>query len=138
MSNVSWYLTGNVGTYSNLTVGGIDIPFSSGTKTAASFSSLSISGNSNLTFGQLPFLFGYFSANSQSTIYRMSTTLVAKNNEFNSTQNPTFNENVNTSVYISEAALYNENNELLMTAKLNTPIEKNDKKFVTIKMDLDL
>ncbi len=96
------------------------------------------SGNSDMAFGDDPIIIGHFSATSQSTIYKMSATCVAKNNEFNATQNGTFSESINESVYISEVALYNENNELLMTGKLNTPIEKNDKKFVTIKMELDL
>jgi len=105
---------------------------------AASFSYLSISGNSDLRFGDDTTMLAYFSAIAQSTIYKMSTTLVARNNEFNVTQNETFDGTVNESVYITEAALYNENNDLLMIGKLNTPIEKNDKKFVTIKMELDL
>lgn len=115
---------------------GLDIPYPSAAKTTPV--SIPYSGSSNLKFGQDPLIIGYFSALSQSTIYKMSATCVAKNNEFNTTQNPTFDETLNESVYITEVALYNENNELLMTGKLNTPIEKNDKKFVTIKMDLDL
>lgn len=138
LANATWYVSGNAGTYANLNTG-IEIQFSTGgTIPLASFSGLSISGTSNLRFGDDPTILGYFSATSQSTIYKMSATLVARNNEFNATQNKTFDSGTNESVYITEAALYNENNELLMTGKLNTPIEKNDKKFVTIKMELDL
>jgi len=138
ISDAVWYYTGNMGTYANLN-SGIEVPFSTGgLMPLASFTGITISGNINFRYGDDPILIGYFSATSQSTIYKMSTTLVARNNEFNRTQNPTYNENLNESVYITEAALYNENNELLMTGKLSTPIEKNDQKFVTIKMELDL
>lgn len=133
----NWYYTGGV-TPTQLR-DGVNISFSTGnTMYPALFSSLSISGNSNFKFADDPTIFGYFSATAQSTIYKMSTTLVARNTEFNTTQNETFDSNVNESVFITEAALYNENNELLMIGKLNNPIEKNDKKFVTIKMELDL
>jgi len=133
----NWYYTGGVS--STQLNSGVDISFSTGgSMNAASFSYLSISGNSDLRFGDDTTMLAYFSAIAQSTIYKMSTTLVARNNEFNVTQNETFDGTVNESVYITEAALYNENNDLLMIGKLNTPIEKNDKKFVTIKMELDL
>lgn len=102
------------------------------------FSSLDISGNTNLTFGDPTLALGYFSATAQSTIYKMGATCVAKNNEFNRTQNDSYSTSLNDSVYITEVALYNENNELLMTGKLNRPIEKNDQKYITVKMEIDL
>jgi len=138
IADANWYQIENVGTYEQLNAG-INLEFSTGgTNTASTFTTLSNSGTTNLAYGDDPVLFGYFSASSQSTIYKMSATCIAKNNEFNTTQNETFDEDVNESVYISEVGLYNESNELLMTGKLNTPIEKNDKKFVTVKLELDL
>ena len=138
LSDATWYYTGNVGTYANLN-SGIEVQFpTGGTMPLATYATMPISGNSYLKYGDDPIILGHFSAISQSTIYKMSATLVAKNTEFNKTQNDSFVEGVNESVYITEAALYNENNELLMIGKLNNPIEKNDKKFVTIKMELDL
>ena len=116
---------------------GEEVPYTSGAKTSPTTIPFS-SGSSTLNFGVDPIVIGHFSATSQSSIYKMSATCVAKNTEFNNTQNTTFDETLNESVYITEVALYNENNELLMTGKLNTPIEKNDKQFVTIKMELDL
>jgi len=137
IKDASWsYETGL--TYSTLATG-VEMSYNRLlTLTAATFANFTFSGTSDLKFGEDPTILGYFSATAQSTIYKMSTTCVAKNNEFNTTQNDTFDESLNESVYITEVALYNENNELLMTGKLNTPVEKNDKKFVTIKMELDL
>lgn len=135
--DVDWHYSGNCGFVEDL-VAGMEIPYPTAGKTEPSFNDLENAGTADLAFGQDPFVMGYFSATAQSTIYKMAATCVAKNNEFNATQNETFDGDVNESVWISEVALYNENNELLMTGKLNTPIEKNDSKFVTIKLELDL
>jgi roadblock/LC7 domain-containing protein len=137
LAYATWFYSGNIGSYASLN-SGIEVAFNTGSTTMGTFTGYTTSGNSYLTYGDDPILVAYFSATAQSTIYKMSATLVAKNNEFNQTQNDTYSSTTNESVYITEAALYNENNELLMTGKLNTAIEKNDKKFVTIKMELDL
>jgi hypothetical protein len=50
----------------------------------------------------------------------------------------TFDAASNEYVYITEIGLYNESNELLMVGKLSRPIKKNDQKFVTVKLELDL
>jgi PKD repeat protein len=97
-----------------------------------------VSGNTDMHFGIEDIGLFKLTSTAQAVTYKMSTTCVAKNTEFNTTQNPTHALSDSESVYITEVALYNENNELLMVGKLNKPIEKNDKKFVTIKMELDL
>jgi len=99
-------------------------------------SALVYKGVSNYTAGDQLFVFGYMSGNLESSIYKLGATCVAKNNEFNSTQNPTHVEG--NSVYITEVGAYNENNELLMYGKLSKPLEKNDQKFVVVKLELDL
>ena len=93
-------------------------------------------GQSEFTPGDEKICMGYMSGNLETSIYKLGATCVAKNNEFNSTQNPTHTEG--DSVYVSEVGIYNESNELLMVGKLSKPIEKNDEKYVVIKMELDL
>lgn len=117
---------------------GLVIPNYSSMTEAYSLSSTTLSGSSNFSYGHEEISMSYISGYQESTIYKLAATCVARNNEFNTTQNPTYDETENDSVYITEVALYNENNELLMTGKLNSPIEKNDTKYVTIKMELDL
>lgn len=82
--------------------------------------------------------FGYMSGHFESIIYKMSASCVARNGEFNETQNETFDGNVNSDIFITEVALYNEQNEMLMIGKLNNPIIKNNEKYVTIRVELDL
>lgn len=93
-------------------------------------------GISEYTPGDQEFIFGYMSGTFESSIYKLGATCVAKNNEFNSSQNPTHIEG--NSVYITEVGAYNENNELLMYGKLNRPLEKNDQKYIVVKLELDL
>jgi hypothetical protein len=57
--------------------------------------------NPDSPFGSSYLGFAYMSGNFESTIYKMVATCVAKNNEFNSTQNETFNSSTNESVYIT-------------------------------------
>lgn len=95
--------------------------------------------NEDMPFGSHGLGLGYLSGTFESTIYKMAATCVAKNNEFNATQNSSFNdERSNDNVYITEVALYNENNELLMIGKLNKPIKKNDERYLTVRMEVDL
>jgi len=103
-----------------------------------SWAGTNLSGSSDLQIGSEPLLFGYMSGNYATDIYKTSAVCVAKNNEFNNTQNITFDEGSNEYVYITEVGLYNESNELLMVGKLSRPIKKNSTKFVTVKLELDL
>jgi len=121
------------------TTNGITIDTYDGAGTSAySFVDTPLSGNSDLSFATEPLGVGYMSGTWESNIYKMAATCVAKNTEFNQTQNETFSNSSTESVYITEVALYNENNDLLMIGKLSTPIEKNNQKYIAIKMEIDL
>jgi hypothetical protein len=97
-----------------------------------------VSGNTDMTLGKEFLHYIFLSGAYASNTYKMAATCVAKNNEFNATQNASFSGAENESLYITEAALYNENNEMLMVGKLSSPIEKNNQKYVTVKLELDL
>jgi hypothetical protein len=97
-----------------------------------------LSGSAVLHIGNESSPWVYMSGNYASDIYKMSSVCVGRNNEFNNTQNMTFDAASNEYVYITEIGLYNESNELLMVGKLSRPIKKNDQKFVTVKLELDL
>ena len=103
-----------------------------------SWSATTMSGSTNFYVGNEKSLFGFMSGNYASDVYKMSAVCVGKNNEFNNTQNQTYNADTDTYVYVTEVALYNESNELLMVGKLSRPIKKNTEKFVTVKIELDL
>ena len=98
----------------------------------------SLFSDSETFHGDESILLGTVKGNYSTDIYKMSAVCVAKNNEFNNTQNETFDSTVNDSVYITEVGLYNESNDLLMVGKLAKPIKKNEQKFITVKLELDL
>lgn len=131
----SWRYSGTSEYYSGLS-GGIKIDFNWDDMTDYQLDS--ISGTSDMSLGAEVLSFVYLSGTYESSIYKLAATCVAKNTEFNNTQNSTFNLVSNDSTYITEAALYNENNDLLMIGKLSQPIEKNDQKYVTVKLELDI
>jgi hypothetical protein len=91
-----------------------------------------------MTLGKEFLNFIFLSGAYESHIYKMAATCVAKNTEFNATQNESYSGTLSSSTYITEAALYNENNQVLMSGKLSEPIEKNNQKYVTIKLEIDL
>lgn len=103
-----------------------------------SWATTNLSGSSDVEFGSEPFAMAFMSGNYATDVYKMSAVCVARNNEFNNTQNMTFDESSNEYVYVTEVGLFNETNELLMVGKLSRPVKKNDQKFVTVKLELDL
>ena len=94
------------------------------------------SGNSNYPVGTEWTSWGYMSGNLQSDIYTMMAVCVGTQNEFNQTQNPTHDGAQST--WVSEVGLYNENDDLIMIGKLDTPIEVDQTKYITVKLELDL
>lgn len=125
------------GTSFILSLEGTDWCYYSGAPYSLGFSGSSTSGTSALTIGEEWLSWSYLSGQVATDIYKMSAVCIGKPNEFNATQNETWQGGSN-STYINEVGLYNENNDLLMVGKLSKPIEKNSQKFVTVKLELDL
>ena len=89
-----------------------------------------------------------FALNSEETITSDFVFIRARNSEFNYSENPSFiasstGEVVydyfinNPQVYPTSVGLYNDSNELLATAKLSRPIQKNFTKEALIRIKLD-
>ncbi len=52
----------------------------------------------------------------------------------NTSNNPTWDED---DVYVTEAAIYDQNNNLVAIGKLNNPVKKNTNKLFTVELDMD-
>jgi hypothetical protein len=78
---------------------------------------------------------GYLDYSLESDMFTMMAVCVGDQGEFNQTQNPTYTGN---STYVTEVGLYNENDDLIMIGKLDSPIEVDQTKYVTVKLELDL
>jgi hypothetical protein len=89
-----------------------------------------------------------FSLNSEETITSDFVFIRARNSEFNYSENPSFIASStgeviydyfinNPQVYPTSVGLYNDSNELVATAKLSRPIQKNFTKEALIRIKLD-
>lgn len=91
--------------------------------------------NGNLQFGEEVFLYGNIRTKISANIYSMTLNAVLPLNEFNVSQNPTW-ENGD-SVYITEIGIYDDDGTLLGIGKLNNPIDKNENVQRTIEFKID-
>lgn len=87
-----------------------------------------------LAFGEEVFFYGNVKTDIRATAYTTDIPIVLPLNEFNSTTNPTWDQN---SVFISEIGIYNSDGVLVATGKLNNPIEKNSTISRTILFAMD-
>lgn len=90
--------------------------------------------NFKLSFGEEVFFFGNVKTDIRATAYTTDIPITLPLNEFNSSTNPTWNEE---SVYITEVGIYNNNGDLVAIGKLNNPIEKNSNISRTILFAID-
>ena len=90
---------------------------------------------------------GYFAARAEEDISSTHYFVRVKNSEYNFSNNPTFSTTVgqlqnssmvgNPNVYITTVGLYNDENELVATAKLSKPLLKNFSREATVRVKLD-
>tara|TARA_R110002050_G_scaffold242444_2_gene378818 strand:+ start:717 stop:1589 length:873 start_codon:yes stop_codon:yes gene_type:complete len=98
--------------------------------------------------GNVTTLGGHLTTNSEETITSTYAFVRARNSEFNYSQNPTFIDSSTGGVrytdfinapqtFITTVGLYNDNNDLLATAKLSKPLKKDFTKEALIRIKLD-
>jgi hypothetical protein len=94
-----------------------------------------IGDETNLQFGEEVFLYGNIKTKIAANIFSMTLNAVLPLNEFNTSQNPTWEEGE--TLYITEIGIYDDEGTLLGIGKLNTPIDKNNNIHRTIEFKLD-
>lgn len=92
-------------------------------------------GEDKLSFGDEIFFFGNVSADIESIVHSTDLAINLPLNEFNYTTNNTWDGE--SSVYISEIGIYDDDNNLVAIAKLSKPIEKNSNISRTFAFSLD-
>ena len=91
---------------------------------------------------------GHITANSEEALTSAYAFVRARNSEFNYSQNPTFIDSTTGGVrftdfinapqtFITTVGLYNDNNDLLATAKLSKPLKKDFTKEALVRIKLD-
>ena len=91
----------------------------------------------NMTLGDETTFFGNVNVVSVENRYKTIIPIEIKNIELNSSLNPTFNENLNSSTFITSIGVMNENEELVAIAKPKNPIEKNLGKYIKVNLEID-
>jgi hypothetical protein len=88
-----------------------------------------------LGFGEESILIGNINTDIKATVYKTKFSQTLGFNQYNSSNNPTWTDDDD--VYVTEAAIYDQNNNLIAVGKLNNPVKKNTNKLFTIELDMD-
>jgi hypothetical protein len=88
-----------------------------------------------LGFGEESILLGNINTDIKATVYKTKFSQTLGFNQYNSSNNPTWTDDDD--VYVTEAAIYDQNNSLVAVGKLNNPIKKNTNKLFTVELDMD-
>lgn len=89
-----------------------------------------------LGFGDEYYFYGNVETDIESTIYEMRYNVILANNEFQNSSNPTWNKQKVKQPYITEIGLYNEEKDLLVINKFQSPqIRLPALQTYTIKID---
>ena len=94
------------------------------------------SPNDGLAFGEESILLGNLNTDIKALVYRTKISQKLNFNQYNTSNNPTFNSSED-DVYVSEVGIYDDNNNLVAIGKLNKPIKKNGNKLFTLELDMD-
>jgi hypothetical protein len=87
----------------------------------------------NLNFGDEYYFYGNLETDIQATIYEMKYKINLSSNEFIVSQNPTWTKG--TQSYVSEIALLDENEDILVMSKLQSPVLRQGIQQYVIKLD---
>ena len=92
----------------------------------------------SLGFGEESILIGNINTDIKATVYRTQIGQNLNFNQYNTTVNPTYSFNDgNSDIFITEAGIYDDNNNLVAVGKLSYPLKKNSFRLLTIQIDMD-
>lgn len=93
--------------------------------------------SSGLTFGDETFFYGNIKTGILSTVYKTSITVYARNDEFNSSNNITYDGTKDTNTFITEVGVLSVGGELVAVGKPSYPIKKNSSRFLAFQLEID-
>jgi hypothetical protein len=92
-------------------------------------------GHSNLFFGEETILLGNVSTNKEEEVELLKHVLVLSSSKYYQSNNPTWTAGI--PVHITEVGVYDDKNNLVAIAKLDTPITKDEFGVVVLQIDLE-
>lgn len=93
--------------------------------------------SSGLTFGSESFFFGNVQASIMATTYKSIMTVLGPNDRFNSSNNSSFDGDLDSNTYITEVGILNNNNVLVAVGKPTYPIKKNEARYIAFQLEID-
>ena len=92
---------------------------------------------SGLTFGNESFFYGNLTTGILANVYKTVITIYARNDEYNSSKQSSFDSLYNDSTFFTEIGILDKNGELVAVAKPSYPIKKNESRYLAFQLELD-
>lgn len=93
--------------------------------------------SNGLNFGNESFFYGNVDVDILATTYKTFITTFAKNDEFNSSLNKSFDDLLDEQTYITEIGILDADNNLVAVGKPTYPIRKSDGRFLGFQLEID-
>lgn len=94
-------------------------------------------GMEDLNYGDETFFLGNVECAIRATVFKTVITLIAEDNELNSSNNETFDGALDETTYITEIGILNENDQLVAIGKPSYPLPKSNARYLTYQLELD-
>jgi len=92
---------------------------------------------SGVTFGDEYFFYGNIEAGIRATVYKTTMSIYARSEEYNSSNNLSFDRNLDTNTFITEFGVFDNNNNLVAVGKPSYPLKKNTARFLVFQLEID-
>ena len=89
-----------------------------------------------MTYGNESFFFGNVKVDTIKTVFTNVFPIILGENDFNTSNNPTFDPNIN-DVWITEINILNQNDEVVAISKPTRPVKKNKDIILALKIGMD-
>lgn len=90
-----------------------------------------------LNYGDETFFLGNVECAIRATVFKTVITLIATDNELNSSNNETFDNSLDETTYVSEIGILNGDNQLVAIGKPSYPLPKSSARYLTYQLELD-
>jgi hypothetical protein len=94
-------------------------------------------GTDVLFFGDESFVYGNLDVSILATTYKTSIVAYAKNDQINSSENNTYNADLDSNTYVTSIGILDQSGKLVAVGKPTYPIKKNIGRFLTFQLEID-
>ncbi len=91
----------------------------------------------DLNFGDEHFLHGNIRTAIMSTTYKSNILITSKNQELNSSENPSYDKKLHSEIYITEIVILDDKDQVVAVGKPTYPIRKLEGKYLGFKLEVD-